>query len=116
MTNNIDHTAETLYNGTVYHSYIGGPFEMDVFDRRGSGNFNPSYVRLSTEGHTYINVGVTEGLFLDEPDYRIETRLPSSPCDLESLIEDSAIARDVIHAFREILLNDHQITTSLNGK
>ncbi|WP_041629854.1 hypothetical protein [Corynebacterium variabile] len=113
---NIDHTAETLYNGTVYHNYIGGPFEMEVFDRRASDNSNPSYIRLSIKRHAYINVGVTERPFLDEPDYLIETRTSSRDCDLETLIEDAAIARDVIHAFREILLNDHQITTSLNGK
>lgn len=113
---NIDHTTETMNNGTVRHTYTIGPFTMIVLDRRESEHSGTSHVAIRVKGHTYINVGVMPGLDPDEPDFLLETRLPSRPCDLEILIEDATTARDVLHGFREILLNDHQITTTLNGK
>ena len=113
---NIYHTTETLDNGTVRHTYSGGPFAMTVFDRRENQTHDFSTVIIHPVGHTYIKVNVMPGLDPGEPDYLLETRLPSRPCDLEILIEDATIARDVLHDFREILLNDHQITTTLNGK
>lgn len=113
---NIEHTTDTLSTGTVRHNYTGGPFLMTVFDRRESKSSAPSHIRLRTDSGALIAATTYPGLDPDEPDYLIETRTSSRDCDLESLIEDAAIARDVIHAFREILLNDHQITTSLNGK
>lgn len=105
---NINHTTETMDSGTVVHTYTSGPFKMIVS--------TPAHVKIRVVGHTYIRVGLMPGLDPGEPDYLIETTLPSRPCDLEILIEDSKIARDVLHDFREILLNDHQITTTLNGK
>lgn len=112
---NIDHTTETLPTGTVRHTYNGGPFAMTVFDRRENQNDDFSTVIIRPVGHTYIRVGVMAGMDPGDPDYLFETRLPSRPCDLGILIEDAAIARDVLHDFREILLTNHEITTTLNG-
>lgn len=112
---NINHTTETLPTGTVRHTYNGGPFAMTVFDRRENQTHDFSTVIIRPVGHTYIEVSVMPGLN-DADHYRLETRTSSRPLDLEILIADATTARDVIHDFRGILLNDHQITTSLNGK
>lgn len=120
MTTNINRTTKTLPTGTISHVYTGGPFVMTVFDRRESKNYKQSHVNLRTANGAMVAAMVAAtaypGLDPDEPDYLIETRISSLECDLEILIEDAAIARDVLHDFREILLNDHQITTTLNGK
>ncbi|MGC3905718.1 hypothetical protein ACYB2S_13845 [Corynebacterium variabile] len=113
---NINHESETLDNGTVRHTYSGGPFAMTVFDRRESKNSEPSHVNLRTAAGAMVAATAYPGLDPGEPDYLIETRTSSRDCDLEILIEDATIARDVLHDFREILLNDHEITTTLNGK
>lgn len=113
---NLDRAAETLSNGTVRHTYTSGPFTMVVFDRRESKNSDPSHVNLRTDSGALVAATAFPGLDPDDPDYVIETRTPSRNCDLVALIMEATTARDVLHDFREILLNDHEITTTLNGK
>lgn len=116
---NIEHTAETLGNSTVWHTYTSGVFTMIVLDRRESESSAPSHVNMSVADESLIEVSAIEELGLDDPDYTIVTWVKNKSrgfYDLDDVINDATAARDVIHDFRQILLTNHQITTTLNKK
>lgn len=104
----IDHTTQTLPNGTIHHNYVIGSFTMTVFDRHEWENPEPSHINIRTDTGAKLIVTAMPDLNPGEADYL--------PCDLGVLIENTVTANDAINNFREILLNNHGIATTLNGK